>query len=90
MTARERESSWVSVSPVWDMQRPNEGERERQKEQQGGWDNYTLFVHPGIRIQNAGLMAKRLSADAVFNENKKKKSTLFTPLRSFTVLQCHN
>ncbi len=64
--------------------------REREKEQQGGWDNYTLFVHPGIRIQNAGMMAKRLSADAVFNENKKKKSTLFTPLRSFTVLQCHN
>lgn len=67
-TARERErkSSWVSVSPVWDMQRPNEGERER--EQQGGWDNYTLFVHPGIRIQNAGVTVKRPSADAVFNE----------------------
>jgi len=73
---REGESSWVSVSPVWDTQRPNEGDRkrEREREQQGGWDNYTLFVHPGIRFLNAGMTAKRLSADAVFNENKKKKT----------------
>lgn len=49
-----------------------ERERKKEKEQQGGWDNYTLFVHPGIRIQNAGVTAKRMSADAVFNENKEK------------------
>ncbi len=53
---RERENQLGSrSSPVWDMQRPNEGEREREGEQQGGWDNYTLFVHPGIRIRNAGV-----------------------------------
>jgi len=67
-----------------------EREREREGEQQGGWDNYTLFVHPGIRIRNAGVTVKRLSADAVFNEKKKELNTLFTPLRSFTLLQCHN
>lgn len=33
---RERESSWVSVSPVWDMQRPNEGEREKERERTAG------------------------------------------------------
>lgn len=86
----ERENHLGSQSLRCGICRDRMREREREKEQQGGWDNYTLFVHPGIRIQNAGVMAKRLSADAVFNENKKKKSTLFTPLRSFTVLQCHN
>lgn len=32
----ERESSWVSVSPVWDMQRQNEGERELEREGTAG------------------------------------------------------
>ncbi len=54
---RERESSWVSVSPVWDMQRPNEGEREREREssREAGIITHCLC----IQEYESGMLARR-------------------------------
>lgn len=52
--ASERESSWVSVSPVWDMQRQNEGERGNSRE--AGIITHCLCIREKrIRELNAGV-----------------------------------